>query len=32
MGPGLVPVMIAVGIVNVPIFARLFRGLDPRSA
>jgi ABC-type dipeptide/oligopeptide/nickel transport system permease subunit len=26
MGPGLVPVMIAVGIANVPIFARLFRG------
>ncbi len=26
MGPGLFPVMIAVGIANVPIFARLFRG------
>jgi len=26
MGPGLMPVMIAVGVANVPIFARLFRG------
>ncbi len=26
MGPGLLPVMIAVGVANVPIFARLFRG------
>ena len=26
LGPGLVPVMIAVGVANVPIFARLFRG------
>lgn len=26
MGPGLVPVMIAVGVANVPIFARLLRG------
>ena len=32
LGPGLWQVMLAVGVVNIPIFARLLRGLGPRRS